>query len=242
MPRLREIANHYGVNGTPATRKEIATLLKKAESTLVYFFSSVTQYGLLKQVGKGFVVSSLYDKMEAPVYGEQESKAAKIEAFGNVPLYKKIIDAKNNSILPNEAGLINLFKSKEFGINHGTAAKAVKTFFENAFALGLVDTATNRFTYILPKINNGSGAERKPEKNNNNNTDYVPPSINNTEDKYAGLEEVSVPFGKAGDMRKGYFLLPSDYSNKDLKRMSKLLKALEFDEDEESNTNKNENE
>jgi hypothetical protein len=228
MPRMREIAGHYGVGGQAATRKEIAIVLKKAENTLVYFFVSAIQYGLLTPVGKGLVVSQLYEKIEAPVYGEADRKSAKMEAFNNSPLYRKLIENFNNRILPNEEGLANALKTKEYGVNPVTCGKATKVFYENGRAIGVIDS-NNRLGFILPKSNSGNGQQTTPIHGDQNKDSNKPPKEN--DEDLNGHVKIIVPFGKAGAGQSAYVFLPKEYSNKDLKKIGKFLTALEDDEE-----------
>src|SRR4051812_14815376 len=72
LPRLREISKHYGIGGNSIPKKEIAVLLGKAEPTLIYFFLSSVQYGLLENTAsRGVILTELFQQIEAPVFGEQ---------------------------------------------------------------------------------------------------------------------------------------------------------------------------
>lgn len=227
MPRMREIASHYGVGGQPATRKEIAIVLKKAENTLVYFFISAIQYGLLVPIGKGLSVGQLYERIEAPVYGDTDRKAAKIEAFNNSPIYKKLIEAFNNRILPNEEGLANALKSKDYGVNPITCDKAAKVFFENGRSLGIIDS-NNRLGFILPKVtavNPLSNTSIDDRDTSDQNKPLDPQEDLNDHVK------IIVPFGKSGAGKSAFLYLPKEYTNKDLKKIGKFLTALEDEEE-----------
>ncbi len=231
MPRMREIANHYGVGGQTATRKEMAIVLKKAENTLVYFFISAIQYGLLVPVGKGLQVSRLYERIETPIYGDTDRKAAKVEAFNNSPLYKKLIENFNNRILPNEEGLSNALKTKDYGVNSVTCGKAAKVFYENGRAIGIID-GNNRLGFIQPKPSNGVPAiNNTPPTEQNNNGE----SSNKDQNDDESLVRIVVPFGKSGDSKKAFVLLPKDYTNKDLNKIGKFLEALKDEEEDQKN-------
>lgn len=177
FPRLREIANHYGTGGSPVPRKDICILLGKAEPTLMNFFSSCFQYGLLNNIAsKGVSVTDLFQKIENPIYGDAGKKAAMMEAIMNPPLYKKLIDTFNGKIIPNESGLANLFATKEYGVNSNSSIKAAKVFFENGKALDIID-ASNRLRYIIPTLDGNGNDSNNNEEKPRDNEEKAPPPI-----------------------------------------------------------------
>lgn len=168
LPRTKQIAEHFGIDSPPAKRKDVCLVLGKAEPTLMPYFGTGFQYGLLENVpAKGIVVKELYQKIAAPIYGEEGKRAAMIEAFANPPLYKKLIQEYNNKILPNETGLANLLATKEYGIHSNSTARAAKIFFENGKSLDIIDN-NNRLRYIVP--NNVNGAKADPVENDSEST------------------------------------------------------------------------
>lgn len=174
LPRLREIVAQHGIGGAAVPRKEICILLGKAEPTLMNFFSSCFQYGLMSNVAsKGVSVNELFQKIETPAYGDQGKKAAIIEALYNPPLYKKLIDGYNGKIIPNETGLGNLFATKEYGVNSNTSAKAAKVFFENAKQVEIVDSSY-RLRYIMPVLDGST----PPATQENKKDQQAPPDVN----------------------------------------------------------------
>jgi hypothetical protein len=172
-------------------------------------------------VGKGLVVSEIFEKIEKPVYGEQSRKAAKMDAFNNPPLYKKLIDNFNNKTLPNEDGLENLLKSKEYQVHSSTAARAARVFYENGRSIGIIDSS-NRLTFLKPNTN---GQDKKLDSGNSGSEVG--------DDNEGSLVKILVPFGKSGDSERGYVLIPKNYTNKHLNKMIKFLDALK-DEDFEA--------
>lgn len=163
LTRIKQIATRYGIAGQPAPRKEVCVLLGKAEPTLVYFFGSSFQYKLLENTSaKGVIVTDLFEKIDAPVFGEEGKKNAMLEAFINVPIYKRLVDSYNNKVLPDEEGLANLLKTKEYGVNSNSSARASKVFYANGKLLDIID-ANNRLRYIAP-LGNGTPPQKKDEE------------------------------------------------------------------------------
>jgi hypothetical protein len=147
--RTKQVADRFGV-GTLVSRKDICTLLGKAEPTLMNYFSSNIQYKFFENVpSKGVITTELFQNTETS-NSEDERKAALIVAFGNPPLYKKLIENFNNKVLPNEIGLAELLRSKDYGIHTNTSSRAARVFFENGKALDLIDS-NNRLRYLQMK-------------------------------------------------------------------------------------------
>lgn len=172
LPRTKLIAEHFGIDSPPAKRKDVCTLLGKAEPTLMPFFGTAFQYGTLESIpAKGIVVKELYQDIA------EGKKTALLEAFANPPLYRRLIQEYNNKILPNEAGLAKLLSTKEYGINSNSATRAAKIFFENGKSLDVIDS-NNRLRYIIPNNLSNSKTEdiveeaevTKPKKSANNHS------------------------------------------------------------------------
>ena len=121
-----------------------------------------------------------------------------------------------------EDGLTNLLKSKEYQVHSNTAAKAARVFYENSRSMNIIDSS-NRLTFIMPKID---GKSDEKSDSSGNGGQHV------TEDE-KDLVKIVIPFGKSGDGKKAYVLLPKDYTNKDLKKIGKFLTALEDDDEED---------
>jgi len=143
--------------------------------------------------------------------------------MSNPALYRRLIEAFNNKTLPNEEGLSNLLKSKEYQVHSNTASKAARVFYENGRSVGVID-GSNRLTFIMPKESN-SKQEEKPDSSKNSDDD--------TDNNEEGLVKITIPFGKSGDSKKAYVLLPKDYTDKDLKKIGKFLTALQDDDEDE---------
>ena len=166
LPRLREISRQYGIGSSAIPRKDIAILLGKAEPTLIYFFLTCVQYGLLENVSsRGVIITDLFQQIEAPIFGDMGRRNTMIEALSNPPIYRKLIDSFNGKMLPDEEGLANLLKSKEYGVNSNSATRAAKIFYENGRSLDIIDS-NKRLRYITSNVNN---QQPTPPANSDNN-------------------------------------------------------------------------
>lgn len=206
-------------------RKDLSILLGKSESYLNLKLSAGVQYGILINVfGKGYKISDLYQKITSPVY-PKDAEQAKLIAITNPSLYKKIIDGHNGKILPNEEGFCNLLKT-DFKLNPNSVLRATKVFFENCEDLKIIDPS-KRLRYFLPHISNsdvnvsnghtnGSADNDLKNKNEDQKKEYLKQGIENP-------LEILIPL-KNG--RKAFLLIPEDYTDEELTRVSKFVEAL----------------
>jgi hypothetical protein len=134
--------------GQYSTRKEISIMLGKAEATLVMKLSSCIQYGILiNKFGVGYIPTDLFNEYIEPVY-EHDKKKVIVKMLLNPPFYKTIIDDLNGKILPNEGGLVNLFKNN-YKLIPTSAERAAKALWENLRFAGVIDS-NNRLRVIAP--------------------------------------------------------------------------------------------
>jgi len=221
LPRMRVIANHYGIGSTPISRKDICILLGKAEPTLVYFFGTTLQYGLLNNAAsKGVIVTDLFQQIEAPVYGEPGKKASMTEALNNPPIYRKLIDTYNGKILPNEDGLANLLKTKEYSVNSNSAARAAKIFFENGKLTDIID-GSNRLRYILPSTNGVSSNNGDGNANSGANTNQVIPPT--PQDPPLQLNTFELPIDLGGNI--AYLKYPRNITLSEIEILKIMVNA-----------------
>ena len=136
---VEKIVLDHGTNEA-ISRDDIAKSLDKAIATVIMKISSCVQYGMLRsQHGKGYFISDLFKKYLQPVY-ENDEKNVLLEMFKNPPLYAKLIDNKDNEILPTEERFANLLKGDPYKLNSNSSDKAARVFFENVNYLDLIDS------------------------------------------------------------------------------------------------------
>jgi len=134
---VRQIVDVKGT-GQYASKKEISIILAKAEGTLVTKLSSCVQYGLLvNKFGVGYVAGDLYTEYVHPIYNEDKKKAV-LKMLHKPTIYNLIISELNGKVLPNEAGIINLFR-QTYKLLATSAERAAKVFQENLKFAEVVD-------------------------------------------------------------------------------------------------------
>ncbi len=135
---VRQIVDVKGT-GQYASKKEISIILSKAEGTLVTKLSSCVQYGLLvNKFGVGYIAGDLYTEYVHPVYNEDKKKAV-LRMLYKPSIYNSIISELNGKVLPNEAGIINLFRHT-YKLLDTSAERAAKVFQENLKFAEVVDS------------------------------------------------------------------------------------------------------
>lgn len=202
-------------NGTGViiTKEDVVKVTGRKLNSLVLFFSTYQQYGILAKVhGKGFLPTELFKKYHDKVYPQHEREAL-LEMFKSVPLYGKIIDNLNHTNLPTEEKFPKLLKDATYGINSNSADKASKVFFENARFLKIIDS-NNKLVF-----NNSNTTAHHQETPKEKKKD---PEAKHDEEEH-GLFTLPIPLDTK---RKAYIQYPlNDLSKKDIRV---IVKALAF--------------
>jgi len=213
------------------TRDQIGSTwdLKPGTGAFNLRLSSCSQYGLFKKEGKDFKASELFMSYKEPLYDNDENKY-QIKMFLNAPLYAKIVNDHNNSILPpNEERVANLLK--RYNVHPNSVSKASKIFLENTRNLGLLD-ANNKLKVDLES--NDKKTTKNPanggEYNSNQDSDKPPPfkpQTNEIEIKDYWKFTTRLKGGHVG-----YIFLPKDFDDDDLDKIVRLAKAQKDKADE----------
>lgn len=201
-------------NGTSTiiTKEDISRITGKKQNTLVLYFSTYQQYGVLDKVhGKGFLPTTVYNKYREKVYDHHEREAL-LEIFKKPPLYSKIIDKLNNSTLPSEDKFPTLLKGEPYNVNPNSAERASKIFFENARFLKLLDK-NNKLIY-------GDTIKEIETKTIKDETGQTPPPGNNPK-----LFKLPIQLPGKGD-RTAYFEYPKEMNKRDFKVIAKALSFI----------------
>jgi len=129
--------------GGECSRAQLAALLDHKSVRSGAFLSRVAgakMFGLIQKAdGSNLRVTSRGEKIVAPV-DEQQTTAAKVEAFLAVELFKKVFDKYQGKTLPDSVGLKNLF-GNEFGIVKSRQEPTVRVMRASAKFAGFFDTA-----------------------------------------------------------------------------------------------------
>ena len=197
-------------NGTGSiiTKEDISRVTGKQQNSLTLTFSTFQQYCILEKAhgkGRGFCLTSLYNKYHEKIYDHHEREAL-LEMFKSPPLYNKILDNLNGTILPSEEKFHSLLKGEPYNVNPNSAEKASKFFFENARFLKIIE-GNNKLNFSL-------GDSKNPET-------IVKPPANHPRYNDGDLFELPIPLGGS---RKAYLKYPlADLKKKDIIIIAKAL-------------------
>lgn len=120
-------------------REEIASTAGVTEATIQMRVSSAVQYGLLERShGEGYKPSPLFINAYKPL-NDEEKRTALIDALSNPPLYKKLLEEIDGSIVPSTKALSTILFRKH-GIAENASEKAAQTFIDNLNYIGLIES------------------------------------------------------------------------------------------------------
>ena len=132
-------------------RDQLAALLGHDSVKSGAFLSRVAgakMFGLIEQAeGVKLRVTQRGRHIVAPVLPQQTAKA-KLDAFFDVELFKKVFEQYKGATLPNAVGLENLFGST-YGIVKNRQAPTVRVMLKSAEYAGLFETA-GRSQMVIP--------------------------------------------------------------------------------------------
>ncbi|MES2131250.1 MAG: hypothetical protein V4506_02810 [Bacteroidota bacterium] len=204
---------------------EICAITGKAKGTMIMKISACVQYGLLLNTyGKGYSITELFISIIKPEF-EHAERNKRLEAINNPALYKKLIERYNGKSLPSNLGLSNILT--EYNIHNNSTAKSASVFLENCAELNIIENG--RLRYFIPNSSESSSVKKKEEESNLDNVEKKPPFNPRREDENAENETVIIIPLKQGETR-ARLILPNGFDNKDLKRISKFVSALQDDE------------
>lgn len=117
----------------------IAQVLGVSEKTNSFRskISTLRQYGLIAGNQGTYKLTDISTDYLYPT-DDKQRKNAKLQAFLNVPLYKKLIEKYENQALPAMDKLANILLGKEFGLTKNTKDSAVEYFVKSLEQLGLL--------------------------------------------------------------------------------------------------------
>jgi hypothetical protein len=147
-----QMAAHLGYKGT----NNGAYLTKMGATTL---------FGLVDKNGPVFVATPLAHRIISPTYPHDQKKAL-VEAFLNVPLFKRIYDDFKGKELPPEFGMKNALRL-QYGVTQTRVNEAYRSLMESADTAGFFETKNGARTHlIMPLIQAvpGAAAPAAPEE------------------------------------------------------------------------------
>lgn len=130
--------------------------------------SAAKQFGLIDGSDKhGLSVTGRGLAIVAPTFDAAEGQA-RLAAFMDVELFKKLYEKLNGVTLPSEAGMRNLLET-QFGVVKDRVSTALRVLMDSAEQAGLFRAAGNRTRMVLPLSTNGGRFEAlnpdaKPEE------------------------------------------------------------------------------
>jgi predicted transcriptional regulator len=204
---VTKIYNEYGTSSL-LKRDEIAGAAGVTEATVQMRVSSAVQYGLLERShGEGYRPSSLFINVYKPL-NEEERRNALIEALSKPPLYKKLLEEIDGSIVPSAKALSTILFRKH-GIGENASEKAAQTFIDNLNYVRLIDSDN----HIRLKRGIGENSVKAEE----NQADKSKLSSTPTEKAIANssveFREINIPLT---EKKKAVLLVPVSLRTKDI--------------------------
>lgn len=151
--------------GGYATREQLAAFLDYSSTENGAFWSRISSaklYGLIREENGQLKLTQTAQNILMPESVDQQ-RAALIEAFFAVPLFKAIYDEYQGKGLPEGLGLQNALRNR-FKVIPKRVDLAIRTFYEAAERANFFETKGSKTQLIIPVINK---AQPKPpaEKN-----------------------------------------------------------------------------
>lgn len=123
-------AIHERGGGVPLERDQVSVALNSAGGTLAVKLSAGRHFGLIDSAqGKWSLTPLGYEIIEP-----SRERAAKVQAFLNVELYKRVFDEMRGRLLPAKGGLEHAFTT--YGVAPKQKVKARQTFERSARSAG----------------------------------------------------------------------------------------------------------
>jgi hypothetical protein len=140
----------------PASNNELAQLLDYSSANNGAFLTRLANarlFGMLEGPTTALRVSGLARRILHPEYPDDE-RAARLEAFERVPLFKAVLDRYHGQVLPSEQGMKNTLQTT-FSINEDKSAFVRTRLMDSAEQAGLFQVAGDRTKMIRPTMSSG---------------------------------------------------------------------------------------
>ncbi len=183
-----------------------------------YFISSSELFGLINKTSSGIQPSEMGMLILYPPNGEEQRRTLLIEAFTLPQIYQKLINKYDNTILPGNNILINVFYNN-LGIAKNAVKNAVEVFIESAKFAGVLDYQNRLVVSESFEETKDIGAEF-PEESTINQKSEIKSNEQSIESDYYKFE-IPTTTGKKACIR-----LPKNSVKEDIDIIINLLRVL----------------
>lgn len=216
------IYKRYGDVDVLSTQK-IADANNLSPNSIKQILSTCQQYGCLHNIhGKGYKITESFTKIFHPE-NEEEKVATIIDCIRNVRFYISLFNDYNEKVVPAVEGLQNRF-IREFKMKAHIAKNAADIFLQNLRDFNLINSRNvliirNEFKSQIAASDNT--VNEISVKNSVNSSTH---NNNNNKDKYEDDKIIKIPI-KLKDNRMAYLNFPQDFTDDDLRKIFKVMKA-----------------
>ena len=158
--------------GGSATPDHIASFLEYSSTRSGAFLtriSAASMFGLIDTSDRAYTVTPLGLRILAPEHPDVTGRAARAEAFENVPLYRLLYDRYEGHQLPPELGVRHVMQT-DYGIPQARTQVGYRVLMDSAKQAGFFNARGGQRTHLVrptiggPNIEPGIGAgEEEPE-------------------------------------------------------------------------------
>ena len=162
--------------GGRTDRAHLATFLNYKSTRSGAFnmrLAAARLFGVIEGRGDDLSVSSLGERIVAPTYSE-EAKAARVEAFLNIPMFQKTYHDFDGKQLPPPGGMQNYLQN-EHGIPSGQTKRVLRILMDSAEQAHFFEARGGRSHMIKPLIRD-AGDPGVDEQKDQENTE-LPPAV-----------------------------------------------------------------
>ena len=219
------INKHFG-NIAYVPREKISKNLEISDSHLQTQLSSCVQYGLLEMKPKeGYKPTPLFTKIYKPLPTENRLEALK-QCFFECDLYKAVLGDCKGNVLTQDGLATILYRNHK--VSEPASPVAAKVFLENATELRLIGEDN---ILCLDGIQEAEVIELEtplePEVRREDKITYLPPASKpeQKKEREEGSDVPPIPIFLDGEDRVAKLYMPKGFTQADLVRVSKILKA-----------------
>jgi len=144
----------YGMGGGSCSSDQLAHWLNYKtirSGTYLTRVAAARQFGLIETAADRHSVTERGMRIVAPVM-DTDVTQAKVDAFMSIDLFSKVFQRFRGSTLPADAGLKNLFASKEYAILPDRIDAAMRILTNSAEQAGFLVTSGDQRRLIMPSI------------------------------------------------------------------------------------------
>lgn len=124
--------------------------------------ASARLFGVIEGRGDDLSITPLGERIVAPTY-EEDAKAARVDAFLSVPMFRKVYEFFDGRQLPPDSGLQNHLQ-KEHDIPEGQTRRVLRTLMNSAEQAHFFETPGGRSHMVKPLLGDEVGPPDAPEQ------------------------------------------------------------------------------